>query len=203
MLAVSRHRHRPLAPWRVMIILSFLRRIAGLDGDPPPPPAWQHRMWARVRTRQARRSGIQIAFFCHHRACRGTLTGAAEKVAQCSLRPPQVCKQQRLARYPDQKQRQLQLAWISLSVEITVYAAELNVVLARRLWPRSIVQPPLTEADRAVLAAQALQNQRRDDQRVHVSYDDMAPRAAAATAFPRTPKEIIPPAPSHGDGETE
>jgi uncharacterized BrkB/YihY/UPF0761 family membrane protein len=34
------------------------------------------------------------------------------------------------------------MAWISLSVEITVYAAELNVVLARRLWPRSIVQPP-------------------------------------------------------------
>ena len=39
------------------------------------------------------------------------------------------------------------LAWISLSVEIAVYAAELNVVLARRLWPRSIVQSPLTEAD--------------------------------------------------------
>src|SRR5262249_38727183 len=30
------------------------------------------------------------------------------------------------------------VAWISLSVEITMYAAELNVVLARRLWPRSI-----------------------------------------------------------------
>ena len=94
------------------------------------------------------------------------------------------------------------MAWISLSVEITVYAAELNVVLARRLWPRSIVQPPLTEADRAVLAAQALQNQRRDDQRVHVSYDDMPPHAAAAL-FPRTPDEIIPPAPSNRDGKTE
>jgi hypothetical protein len=32
----------------------------------------------------------------------------------------------------------------------------LNVVAARRLWPRSIVQPPLTQADRAVLAAQVL-----------------------------------------------
>jgi YihY family inner membrane protein len=85
------------------------------------------------------------------------------------------------------------MAWISLSVEITVYAAELNVVLARRLWPRSIVQPPLTEADRAVLAVQALQNQRRDEQRVQVSYDDMSPRAAATAGFPRTPDEIIPP----------
>jgi hypothetical protein len=88
MLAISRHRHRPLAPWRVMIILRFLRRIAGLGSGPPPPPARQHRLWARARTRQARRIGIQIAFFCHHRACRGTLTGAAEKVvAQCSCAP--------------------------------------------------------------------------------------------------------------------
>jgi uncharacterized BrkB/YihY/UPF0761 family membrane protein len=95
------------------------------------------------------------------------------------------------------------LAWISLSVGITVYAAELNVVLARRLWPRSIVQPPLTEADRAVLAAQALQNQRRDDQRVHVSYDDLPPHAVAAAQFPRTPDEMSPPAPSNKDGEAE
>jgi YihY family inner membrane protein len=95
------------------------------------------------------------------------------------------------------------LAWISLSVEITVYAAELNVVLARRLWPRSIVQPPLTEADRAVLAVQALQNQRRDDQRVHVSYDDMPPHAAAAATFPRTPDEITPPAPPPGAAKTD
>jgi hypothetical protein len=60
-------------------------------------------------------------------------------------------------------------------------AAEVNVVLARRLWPRSIVQPPLTQADRAVLAAQALQNQRRDDQHVVVSYDDRPAVAAASS----------------------
>ena len=69
------------------------------------------------------------------------------------------------------------LAWIYLGVEISVYAAEINVVLARGLWPRSIVQPPLTEADRAVLSGQALQNQRRDDQHVRVSFDD-PPRPA-------------------------
>jgi len=39
------------------------------------------------------------------------------------------------------------LAWIYLAVQVTVYAAEINVVLSRRLWPRSIVQPPLTEAE--------------------------------------------------------
>ena len=77
------------------------------------------------------------------------------------------------------------LAWIYLGVEITVYAAETNVVLARRLWPRSIVQPPLTQADRAVLAAQALQNQRRDDQHVEVSYDDRPADAEVSGQAPR------------------
>jgi uncharacterized BrkB/YihY/UPF0761 family membrane protein len=90
----------------------------------------------------------------------------------------------------------LLLAWIYLGVEITVYAAETNVVLARRLWPRSIVQPPLTQADRAVLAAQALQNQRRDDQHVDVSYDDRPAGAGASGQAPRAPDEIAPPAQS-------
>jgi uncharacterized BrkB/YihY/UPF0761 family membrane protein len=63
-------------------------------------------------------------------------------------------------------------AWIYLIAELTVYAAELNVVLARRLWPRALVQPPLTDADRRSIAAQALQNQRRPEQRVEVSFAD-------------------------------
>jgi YihY family inner membrane protein len=66
------------------------------------------------------------------------------------------------------------LAWVYLIVELTVYSAELNVVLARHLWPRAIVQPPLTEADRRSLAAQAEQNQRRPEQRVEVSFEDEA-----------------------------
>ncbi len=69
------------------------------------------------------------------------------------------------------------LAWIYLGVEVTVYSAEINVVLARRLWPRSIVQPPLTEADRASMALQALQNQRRPEQHVEVTFDDGEPEA--------------------------
>jgi YihY family inner membrane protein len=62
-------------------------------------------------------------------------------------------------------------AWIYLIVELTVYAAELNVVLARHLWPRGMVQPPLTDADRRSLAAQAVQNRRRPEQQVEVSFD--------------------------------
>ncbi|MHB8246902.1 MAG: YihY/virulence factor BrkB family protein [Acidimicrobiales bacterium] len=67
------------------------------------------------------------------------------------------------------------LAWIYLGARITVYAAELNVVLMRHLWPRSLVQPPLTPADQRALAAQAEQNRRRPEQHVHVSFDDKVP----------------------------
>jgi len=35
-----------------------------------------------------------------------------------------------------------------------------------------MVQPPLTDADRRSMAAQALQNQRRPEQHVDVSFDD-------------------------------
>jgi YihY family inner membrane protein len=86
------------------------------------------------------------------------------------------------------------LAWITLAVEVTVYSAEVNVVLARRLWPRSIVQPPLTEADRASMALQALQNQRRPEQHVEVTFDDREPDADAPTRTPQTPDEVAPPA---------
>ena len=86
------------------------------------------------------------------------------------------------------------LAWIYLAVEITVYCAEINVVLARRLWPRAIVQPPLTEADRASMALQALQNQRRPEQHIEVTFDDRESGAEAPARTPQTPDEVAPPA---------
>jgi YihY family inner membrane protein len=58
------------------------------------------------------------------------------------------------------------IAWIYLGAQITVYAAELNVVLARRLWPRTMVQPPLTEADQKSIALQAVEQRRRPEQEV-------------------------------------
>ena len=86
------------------------------------------------------------------------------------------------------------VAWIYLGVQVTVYAAEVNVVLTRRLWPRTIVQPPLAEADRASLALQALQNQRREEQDVQVSFSDRPPGTPAPVQTPRTPEEVAPPA---------
>jgi uncharacterized BrkB/YihY/UPF0761 family membrane protein len=86
------------------------------------------------------------------------------------------------------------IAWVYIAVQVTVYAAEINVVLARRLWPRAIVQPPLTEADRHSMALQALQNQRRPEQDVLVTFSDRPGDEEAGTRTPRTPGEVSPPA---------
>jgi YihY family inner membrane protein len=62
------------------------------------------------------------------------------------------------------------VAWVYLAARIFVYAAEINVVIAYRLWPRSIVSPPLTEADRRSLSLQATANRRRTEQLVEVRW---------------------------------
>jgi uncharacterized BrkB/YihY/UPF0761 family membrane protein len=62
------------------------------------------------------------------------------------------------------------LGFLYLSAQISVYAAEINVVKARHLWPRSIVQPPLTVADREVLSSLALESKRRPEQYLGVGF---------------------------------
>ena len=41
------------------------------------------------------------------------------------------------------------LGWLYLTAQLLLYAAEINVVLARHLWPRSLLQPPLTAPGQA------------------------------------------------------
>jgi uncharacterized BrkB/YihY/UPF0761 family membrane protein len=62
------------------------------------------------------------------------------------------------------------LSWLYLSAQLFLYAAEVNVVLARRLWPRSLLQPPLTDADRRVLSALAEAERRRAEQTIQVRF---------------------------------
>ena len=64
------------------------------------------------------------------------------------------------------------VSWIFLTAQLTLYAAEANVVWARRLWPRSIVQPPLTEADKRAFDDIAAQGERRPEQSVDSTWDD-------------------------------
>jgi uncharacterized BrkB/YihY/UPF0761 family membrane protein len=66
------------------------------------------------------------------------------------------------------------ISFLYLAAELCVYAAEVNVVRARHLYPRSIAPPPLTPADQKVLSAEAQEVERRPEQRIHV---DFAPEA--------------------------
>jgi uncharacterized BrkB/YihY/UPF0761 family membrane protein len=62
------------------------------------------------------------------------------------------------------------LFFLYLAAQITVYAAEVNVVRARHLAPRALA-PPLTEADEAVLTDIAAAEQRRPEEAVDVSFE--------------------------------
>lgn len=61
------------------------------------------------------------------------------------------------------------LVWIYLGAQLTLFCAEINVVRARRLWPRSLALP-LTEADRRVMEAGTLVERRRPEQHIEVSF---------------------------------
>jgi YihY family inner membrane protein len=62
------------------------------------------------------------------------------------------------------------LSWLYLGSEVVLYAAEVNVVMARRLWPRSLLQPPLTTPDQRALVDLAKQQERRPEESVAVSF---------------------------------
>jgi YihY family inner membrane protein len=66
------------------------------------------------------------------------------------------------------------LGWLYLGSELTLWAAEINVVLRYRLWPRSVTQPPLTRADRLVLVRLAQMELRRPEQVIVASFTDEA-----------------------------
>ena len=63
------------------------------------------------------------------------------------------------------------LSFLYMAAELTVYGAEINVVKSRRLWPRSVVQPPLTPSDQRVLRDIAVREERRPEQQVKVGFD--------------------------------
>jgi YihY family inner membrane protein len=84
------------------------------------------------------------------------------------------------------------VAWLYLAARIVVYCAEVNVVLARRLWPRSILQPPLTEADKESLELRALESQQRAEQQVHVTFNDLE-AGTVPPARPASPDEPAKP----------
>jgi YihY family inner membrane protein len=63
------------------------------------------------------------------------------------------------------------MAWLYLGAQLTVLAAEANVVKTRRLWPRSLFSDQLLEADRRALAESAQAQERVPGEDVDVSFD--------------------------------
>lgn len=62
------------------------------------------------------------------------------------------------------------LSWLYLGAQMLLYAAEANVVRARRLWPRSVLEP-VTAADVQALRAAARVEERREGERIEVTFE--------------------------------
>jgi len=89
------------------------------------------------------------------------------------------------------------IAFIYLAAQMTMCMAELNVVKARRLWPRAIVQPPLTEADERVLHDIARQGLRRPEQHLRIRFEqdpghEPGPEPATDAATPVVGARPVP-----------
>jgi YihY family inner membrane protein len=64
------------------------------------------------------------------------------------------------------------LVWLHLIAQLTMLATETNTVVARRLWPRSLLGPPDSPADRETLRALAKMEERDQREQVEVRFED-------------------------------
>lgn len=62
------------------------------------------------------------------------------------------------------------LAWLHLGALATLYAAEVNVVVMRDLWPRSLLGAPSEPADESALRALAKVEERSEYERIEVEF---------------------------------
>jgi YihY family inner membrane protein len=64
------------------------------------------------------------------------------------------------------------LIWLHLGAQLTLYAAEINVVVTRKLWPRSLIGPPKVPADKKTLRDLAKVEERHEIEQVDVRFRD-------------------------------
>jgi membrane protein len=62
------------------------------------------------------------------------------------------------------------LVFLHLGAQLTLYSAEINVVVTRKLWPRSLLGPPSRPADEETLTALAKVEERHDSEQVEVEF---------------------------------
>jgi uncharacterized BrkB/YihY/UPF0761 family membrane protein len=72
------------------------------------------------------------------------------------------------------------LTWLALQARLTVLAIELDAVLARRWWPRSLDAAQPRASDRRALRAQATTEERIPGERVDVDFTDVERTPAGA-----------------------
>jgi len=63
------------------------------------------------------------------------------------------------------------LAWLAIQATVIVYAIEVDVVRSKHLRPRSLIQPPLTQADKTYYTDALRAETRRPEQRLHIAYE--------------------------------
>jgi YihY family inner membrane protein len=66
------------------------------------------------------------------------------------------------------------ISWLYLGAQTTLYAAEINVVRARRLWPRSLLHDPPTIGDEETLTALAKVEESIEGEQIDVRFDATA-----------------------------
>jgi len=79
------------------------------------------------------------------------------------------------------------LVWLHLGAQIMLYSAEINVVLTRRLWPRSLLGPPVAPADEAALTGLAMVEERSDHEQIDVQFRTDGPATPAVEPASRDP----------------
>jgi inner membrane protein YhjD len=62
------------------------------------------------------------------------------------------------------------LVWLHLGAQLTLYASEINVVVARKLWPRSLFGDPTLPEDQKTLRALAKVEERSHGEQVDVHF---------------------------------
>jgi len=89
------------------------------------------------------------------------------------------------------------LSWLYLGAQLFLYAAELNVVLAKRMYPRSLFPPPLTKADKRAISDLAKVDELRPEVHVDVDFEpppeaDREPEPRGASEEPEPPRGSEP-----------
>jgi YihY family inner membrane protein len=82
------------------------------------------------------------------------------------------------------------LSWLYLGAQVTLLGAELNVVRARRLWPRALDPQDMTPADRRALRELAKVEERREDQVVDVRFEGTSEGGNGHAQAPPPPVEV-------------